>query len=60
MTQQREGTKLVPISAEIEEDLRDDIRALARDGDRSFSAEVRRALRWYALAESALRAKANA
>ena len=49
---QREGTKLVPISAEVEADLRDDVRELAKQGDRSFSAEVRRALRWYVLAEN--------
>ena len=46
---QRDSTKLVPISAEVEASLRDEIRQLAQDGDRSFSAEVRRALRWYAI-----------
>jgi hypothetical protein len=42
--------KLVPISAEIESGLRDQVKALAAEGDRSFSAEVRRALRWYVMA----------
>jgi len=51
----RDGTKLVPISAEVEADLRDEMKALAVDGDRSFSAEVRRALRWYVLNETPLR-----
>jgi hypothetical protein len=46
---ERDGTKLVPISAEIEGDLRDDMQALAKAGDRSFSAEVRRGLRFYVL-----------
>lgn len=40
----------VPISAMIEQSLRDDIAALAKAGERSFSAEVRRALRQYVLA----------
>jgi hypothetical protein len=43
-------SKLIPISAEIDEDLRDQIKNLAAEGDRSFSAEVRRALRWYVMA----------
>lgn len=45
----------VPISAMIEQSLRDDIDELARENDRSFSAEVRRALRWYVLNEKAPR-----
>jgi hypothetical protein len=60
MTPQRDGTKLVPISAEVEGDLRDEVKQLAATGDRSFSAEVRRALRWYVLAEGVNRAKENA
>ena len=44
--------KDVTISAIIEKDLRDDVQKLAKQGDRSFSAEVRRALRWYVLAEN--------
>jgi hypothetical protein len=51
---QRDGTKLVPISAEIEGDLRDDMQALAKAGDRSFSAEVRRGLRFYVLSHKRL------
>jgi len=52
---ERDGTKLVPISAEIEGTLRDEIKELAAGADRSFSAEVRRALRWYALNEPVIR-----
>ena len=44
--------KDVTISAMIEQSLRDDLQRLADAGDRSFSAEVRRALRWYVLAEN--------
>jgi hypothetical protein len=41
--------KDVPISAMIEQSLRDDIARLAQEADRTFSAEVRRALRLYVL-----------
>jgi hypothetical protein len=49
----------VPISAMIEQSLRDEIAELAKAGDRSFSAEVRRALRWYVLNEPAARQKGS-
>jgi hypothetical protein len=42
---QREGTKLIPCSFEVEKDLRDEIKRHAKENDRSFSAEVRRTLR---------------
>ena len=41
--------KTVHIGAEVEEDLRDELLRLARKNDRSFSAELRRALRLYVL-----------
>lgn len=43
----------VPISATVERSLRDEIAELAKKGDRSFSAEVRRALRLHVMAERA-------
>jgi hypothetical protein len=49
-----------PISAMIERTLRDEVQQLADDGDRSFSAEVRRALRWYVIAEAAYRERGSA
>ena len=45
--------KDVPISAMVEETLRDDVQKLATENERSFSAEVRRALRLYVMAEQA-------
>lgn len=44
----------VPISAMVEASLRDQIAALAKKEDRSFSAEVRRALRLHVLAQTAI------
>jgi hypothetical protein len=41
----------VPISALVEQSLRDEIAELAQVNERSFSAEVRRALRLYVLSE---------
>jgi hypothetical protein len=41
----------VPISAMLEKSLRDEIAELAKLNERSFSAEVRRALRLYVLSE---------
>jgi len=40
----------VSISAQVERELRDELLALAEIHDRSFSAELRRALRQYVLA----------
>lgn len=47
--------KEVTVAARIEEDLRDDIAKLAHEADRSFSAEIRRALRWYVIAHPTLK-----
>lgn len=44
-----EGTKEVTITIRLEESLRDSFKAIASETDRSFSAEVRRALRLYAI-----------
>lgn len=46
-----ESPKSVQISASVEEDLRDDLAALAKEAERSFSAEIRRALRLYVLSQ---------
>jgi predicted transcriptional regulator len=43
--------KEVLLSVRVEEELRDDLKALAEANDRNFSAELRRALRLYVLAE---------
>ena len=55
-----EVLKAVTISTRIEPDLRDEIQELAAGGDRTFSQEVRRALRWYVLAESVNRERESA
>lgn len=44
-----EGTKEVTITIRVEESLRDSFKAIAAESERSFSAEVRRALRLYAI-----------
>lgn len=44
----------VPISAMVEQSLRDDIARIAKAEDRTFSAEVRRALRLHVLAQTAI------
>jgi len=41
--------KEVTISARIEESLRDDLQRLAAENERSFSGEIRRALRLYVM-----------
>jgi len=42
----------VVISTRVEASLRDDLQALADQAERRFADEVRRALRWYVLAEA--------
>jgi hypothetical protein len=42
----------VTISARVEKRLRDDLAALARMNERSFSAELRRAIRLHVMAET--------
>jgi len=49
--------KEVTISARIEERLRDELRKLAHQNDRTFSQEVRRALRLHVLDENGFRVK---
>jgi predicted transcriptional regulator len=48
----------VLVSARIEEDLREELKKLAKENERSFSAEMRRALRIYVLSEKAKAAAA--
>lgn len=41
----------IQISAQIEQSLRDELAELAKEGERSFAAEVRRALRMWVLSQ---------
>lgn len=45
--------KQVHIGAEVEESLRDELKDIAKRNERSFSAEIRRALRLHVMASRA-------
>ena len=46
------GTTEYVLTVRVEDHLRDDLKRLAEENDRTFSAEVRRALRLHVLASS--------
>ena len=57
--EEKENLEVV-ISTRLERSTRDELAELAQQADRTFAQEMRRAIRWYCLAEPAARSKGTA